>query len=58
MSESEVEPLTSLVSRGIHIVQLLLQTHSVPNLVSLFVAPYIVHFGENIKEDVENTDTD
>lgn len=59
MCETEVQPTVPDVCRRLEIIRLLLWRHRVPDLVPLFVAPYVVEFSCRVKDgEVDAADGD
>lgn len=52
--EAEVQPLAAFIRCRFPIRQFLINTHSVPNHISLLIAPNVVEFGKDIEKYVED----
>lgn len=58
MSKSEIQPLRTLILRTSYIVFLLINSHRVPDSISLLVAADVVCFDEVEEDDVKGADAE
>lgn len=57
VSKSEVQPLVTLILRGLQVLVLLILTHRTPHLLSSLVAPGVVQPGENEQNKGKDVDS-
>lgn len=55
MGESEIQSLISFVLGGCQVIRLLVVRHGIPFLVPALIAPDIVYLGQQIYEDIRDT---
>lgn len=57
MGKSEIQSLISFVLGGCQVIRFLVVRHSIPFLVAALIAPDVVYLGQQIYEDIRDTES-